>query len=171
MINTGGSGVWTLAIFDANDLSFSKAFFQTRLEGNSTLNINSNPQNASVFINNVSVGNTPLNYSIPPDLQDFFILIRKDGYNDWVLNIHSSLSRDIFAVLIPGNLQYNGNNVYTHSDLNNISISESSGLSDFLRNGGYESNIGGVYNFVNDYMIYYTLFSIICFILLFSRRD
>jgi hypothetical protein len=55
--------------------------------------------------------------------------------------------------------------------IDNTGFNSSSGLAGFLNTGGYASNIEGLYNFANDYMIYYTLFGITCFIILFSRRN
>lgn len=99
MTASEGEGIWTLSIFDNNDLLQSKAFFQIILENNIIISFNSNPSGANVFVNNIYECTTPCNKTISAG--DLSVLFTKIGYNNNTITGHYTASGSINAILIP----------------------------------------------------------------------
>lgn len=100
MITSGGSGIWTLSVFDESDMSASKAMFQVNITSGVTLLFTSTPSGANVYINSSLKGVTPFNYN-PGTQTDFHFKFNKSGYVDAIFDARYTLSNTVNANLVP----------------------------------------------------------------------
>ena len=99
MVTSGGSGIWTLAIFDESDLSASKAMFQVNITNGVILLFTSTPTGSSVYINSTLKGTTPFNYN-PGTQTSFHFKFSKSGYVDAIFDAQYTISNTVNANLV-----------------------------------------------------------------------
>lgn len=111
MITSGGSGIWTLSVFDESDMSASKAMFQVNISNGVILLFTSTPSGAKVYINSTLKGTTPFNYNAGTQT-DFHFKFNKTGYVDAIFDARYTLSNTVNAnlVLLPTTPPGNNNN-------------------------------------------------------------
>lgn len=102
MLGAGGAGLWTFAIFDANDTAVSKSFTQFILSSdpNIWVNFTSAPvSGANLYIDGVYKGQTPL--TLDMTVYDGFTLgLRKSGYCEDTSRHRVSFNTTINRVLV-----------------------------------------------------------------------
>ncbi len=101
MVIAGGEGVWTAAIFDNTDLSFSKAYTQFIVSANVLINFSSVPSGAEIIVNGITIGSTPLDNWNTNDTAALSIIFRKNGYYDYPVSGYYTTSTNISVNLIP----------------------------------------------------------------------
>ena len=98
MVTSGGEGTWSLAIFDENDLSMSKASFQIIVSSETMITLTSYPSSAGVYVNGVASGITPVTINAN-GVTNFTFKFVKNGYQNATIISHITTSTIINANL------------------------------------------------------------------------